>query len=249
MSHSTIDVRSRAEISLVEHLGYRYRQHIGALDTKGDPPSAHESGFGALRLFDDATIDPASHVTVEAHDGFETVVYVLEGECVIEDDRGHATPLGRGGAACMGLGHGIRHEVSNPSPSAPLRVLVAAAAAPLSNPPPRLAVGPFGQETPGIGWVENHGAATHIEGSLPVGESVRLGIGTLDSGVELGFPRAVDRGLFVDVLEGNIELGSGFVDAGGDARVSLDAPVRLQAITRSRLVIADVAMGYVQQLV
>ena len=65
----------------------------------------------------------------------------------------------------------------------------------------------------------------------------------------IGFPRAVNRGLFVNVLEGQIEVGSGFVDEGGDTRLSRDSAVRLQAVTSARVVLADVAMGYAQQLV
>ena len=250
MRHGTMQVRSRADVELVEHLGYGYRRHIGALDTdaENDPPYSREAGFGALRVFNDVTVDPGAHVAVHAHDGFETVVYVLDGECTLEDDRGRATPLGRGGAASALLGHGIRYELRNPSSMTTLRALVAAVAAEVSNPTTGLAVGPFEDDTSGLVWVATHGGEERVEGSLGVGPTARLGIGTLSSGVEIGFARAVDRGLFVDVLEGKIELDTGFVDEGGDARVSLDAPVRLQAITRARIVVADVAMGYAQRL-
>ena len=251
MGHENIQARSPADIALVERLGYAYRRHLGALDTgvEGDPPCSLEGGFGALRLFNEVTVRPASQVSVHAHDGFETVVYLLAGECLIEDDRGHATQLGRGGAASMLLGDGIRHELRNPSPTTALCALVAAVVAEVSNPAPRLAVGPFQDDTTGFVWVATHGGEERVEGSTVVGPMARLGTGTLSPGVELEFPRALNRGLFVDVLEGNIELGSKFVDEGGDARLSLESPVRLQAITRARIVIADVAMGYAQQLV
>ena len=250
MRHGAMQVRSRADVELVEHLGYGYRRHIGALDTdaESDPPYSREAGFGALRVFNDVTVDPGSHVSVHARDGFETVVYVLAGECSLEDDRGRATPLGRGGPASALLGHEVRYELRNPSSTTTLRALVAAVVAQAEGPAPRIAVDPFEDDTSGLVWVATHGGEEHVEGSLVVGPTARLGIGTLSSGVEIGFPRAVDRGLFVDVLEGKIELGSGFVNEGGDVRVSLDAPVRLQAITRARIVVADVAMGYAQRL-
>jgi redox-sensitive bicupin YhaK (pirin superfamily) len=250
MGHGTMRARSRADIELVEHVGYRYRRYIDALDADAEHDRSYSrgAGFGALRLFDDVTVDPGAHVSALAHDGFETVLYVLGGECVIEDDRGHATPLGRGGAAAMLLGHGIRHTLRNPSSTTTLRALVVAVVAPVSNPAPRLTAGPFRDDTSGLVWVATHGGEEQVEEAV-VGPTVRLGIGTLSPGVELGFPRAVGRGLFVDVLEGKIELGAGFVDEGGDARVSLESPARLQAITRARIVVADVAMGYAQQLV
>ena len=251
MSQRTMQVRSRADVELVEHLGYGYRRHIGALDTdaESDPPYSRDAGFGALRVFNDVTVDPGSHVSVHAPDGFETVVYVLGGECTLEDDRGHATRLGgRGGAASALLGHGIRYELRNPSSMTTLRALVAAVVAEASSAAPGLAIGPFEDDRSGLVWVATHGGEERIEGALGIAPTARLGIGTLSSGVEIGFPRAIDRGLFVDVLEGKIELDTGFVDEGGDARVSLEAPVRLQAITRARIVVADVAMGYAQRL-
>jgi redox-sensitive bicupin YhaK (pirin superfamily) len=249
MGHGTMRARGRADIALVERPGYRYRRYIGALDADAEraPPDSHGGGFGALRLFEDITVDPGAHVPAHAHDGFETVVYVLAGESLLADGRGHATPLGQGGAASILLGHGIRYELCNPSSTTTLRALVTAVVAPVSNPEPRLTSGPFQDDTSGFVWVATYGAAEGVEGAI-VGPTARLGIGALSSGVELGFPRAVDRGLFVNVLEGKIELGSGFVDEGGDARVSLESPVRLQAITRARIVVVDVAMGYAQQV-
>src|SRR5271170_7409607 len=124
-----MNVRSRWDVEFVDHPGYRYKRYLGALGPS-EPPLIEEAGFGALRLFDDVTIDAGSRVRIEAHDGFEAVVYVLEGDAFIEDDSGAGSELAQDRAAYVLLGHGARHSVYNRSLRGPLRVLVAATVAP-----------------------------------------------------------------------------------------------------------------------
>jgi len=199
-------------------------------------------------VFDDVVIDAGAHVHVDAHDGFESVVYVLDGECLVEDDRGMAAVIAKDRAARVLLGQGVGHDVSNPSSKSVLRVLVAVVVAPVSNPRPRFVVRSFEGEPSKIVWIAGHDVEAQHEPSLMLAASARIGIATLDPGAEIELPRAVDRGLYINVLEGKIELGDGFVDAGGDATQSRESEARLQGVTRSRVVIADVAMGFAQRI-
>jgi redox-sensitive bicupin YhaK (pirin superfamily) len=240
-------LRNKGDIELVECSGYRYRRYLGALGARAGSLDPRELGFGALRVFDEVVIDAGSRLRVEAHDGLEAVVYVLEGECAIEDERGQVSELPRDSAACVRLGEGTRYDVYNRS-STTLGVFVAAIAAPLANPCPGLALARFARDVAGIVWVGSPAAGEHHQGSLLLGLSVRVGIATLEPGVEIRFPSALNRGLYAAVLEGYIEFDNGFVDAGGDARASLASPGRIQGVTRARVVIADVAMEFVQQL-
>jgi redox-sensitive bicupin YhaK (pirin superfamily) len=233
-------VRRGSDVRVVGEGGYRYCRHLGALDEGGEPDPSGRQGFGALRLLDDVVVRPRSHLLLEAHDGFEVVIYVLEGRCLIEDDRGGEQELLRDCAAHLVLGRGIRHDVSNLSSTKPLHLFLAAVAGPVANPRPRRAVASFGRAKGRVVWVASFDAEDH--GTLRLDSSVRLGVATLEPGVGVEFAPASDRGLFVSVLQGSIAFGSGFVDEGGDATSSREGLVRVQGITKARIVVADVDM-------
>ena len=83
-----MDVRSQGAIPLVAHAGYRYRQYLGSPATASDLFSSPTMGFGALRLFDDLVLEANSRASFQAHDGLETVAYILEGVCQVAHDKG-----------------------------------------------------------------------------------------------------------------------------------------------------------------
>jgi redox-sensitive bicupin YhaK (pirin superfamily) len=251
MQDATKRVRAKADIPVFEGAEGRYTRHLAALVTEGQPVASSADGFGALRVFDDILIVAGASVHFGAHDGFEAVVYVLEGECLVDDGRGGGTRLQRDGGVYARLGQGIQHHLRNASNSAPLRVLVAVTVAPQANPSPSFVVGSFPREGPDLIWLASDDPEDHEAGALLLGAPIRLGIATLDPGLDIEFSRAVGRGLYVSVIEGTIELGSGFVQAGGDARLSLEnlsSPARIQGVTRACVVVADVALGFAQQL-
>jgi redox-sensitive bicupin YhaK (pirin superfamily) len=248
MASATNHVRGKADIPVLERAGCRYRRHLAELAPRGEPITSSADGFGALRLLDDVVVSAGAGIRFEAHDGFEAVVYVLEGECLIGEEGGQTARLLRNGAAYARLGRGVQHHLRNPSDEASPRVLVAAVVAQSSNPSPTLAVRSLPEDGPDLIWIASDDPADRKSGSLRLDSSVRLGIATLDPGAESEFSRAVDRGLYLCLIEGMIELGSGFVEEGGDARMSLQSPVRVQGVTRARIFVANVALGFAQEL-
>ena len=233
MAHQV--VRGRTEIEQIRAPGVTVHRHVG--------PSAR---FGALRVADDLILEPEARAGLEGYGGSEAVVYVLEGDCVVEGERLEPVRLTTGQAVRARLPDGARGSVRNPAAGSRTRVLVACVAATSTDPLPLLARGPFERDEQGIAWVATHGGAEHVEGSLRLGESTRLGIGTIDPGVEVRFAPAHDRSLLVVVLEGTVELDSRLVD--GDARWPLDKGVTMQGVVRARVAVADVPLAFVQQL-
>jgi redox-sensitive bicupin YhaK (pirin superfamily) len=241
-------VRGQGEIELGVFDGYRRRRHLGGLPDPGKPLASPTTGFGPLRVFDELAIDPGYRLSFERCDGFEAVLYVLRGDCLVEHDDGGAHELSRGSAAHVVLGDGRRYGVSNRSPTGVLSVLLAAFVAPLVHPRAEFAIRSFDEEATDVTWLATPAAEEPVHGAFAIGSPVWLGMATLDPGVELTFPSAANRGLFTVVLQGNVELQSGFLDEGGDARLSLASPVRMQGVARSRVVVVDVPMGFVQTL-
>lgn len=72
-------------------------------------------GFGALRVFNDDRIKPASGFPPHPHADMEIVTCLLEGELEHKDNSGGGMVLKPGGVQVMTAGSGIVHSEVNPS--------------------------------------------------------------------------------------------------------------------------------------
>jgi redox-sensitive bicupin YhaK (pirin superfamily) len=232
---------------MVEGNGFRYWQHLGSSEAAHNLFSSEHRGFGTLRLLDDISLDANGRAHLQAHDGLQTIVYVLQGDLRLTRDGGEPAELKRGVAARITGGHGARYEATGTS--GPSRFLVVAVVAPKAHAQAPLAMTAFDPEAPGLVWLAAGAEAEPSAGSLLLGSATRLGIASLAPGLEIRFPSTVGRGLFLNVVQGQIELNTKFLDEGDDAKLSLESrAVRIQGVTQARVVIADVPLGFVQEL-
>jgi len=250
MFTSRAKIRTAAEVPTVEGVGWRCRRHFGDLIERDERGASSEHGFGALRVFDDVVLDAGARLELAAHDGLEVVVYLLDGQGRLEDDRGHASDLARDGAACSTLGHGVRHVLVNRGESAPLHVVVAAIVAPQANPRPRLATASFAHDAPGVAWFASHGPDDTARGALELGLRARVGVALLDPGFGHVFPQVPDGGVYCAVVEGYLEVSpSSFVENGGDMRAPVgEAPIRIQGVARTRAIVLEIPFVVAQEL-
>jgi redox-sensitive bicupin YhaK (pirin superfamily) len=250
-----IHAREAGSVPVIDGPGSRSRRHLSAPEAAADlwSPStgAH---YGALRLLDDVVVQPgstASTLTVPAPEGLETIAYVLDGSCLMSHDEGAPATVAADSAVHIVGGRGARYDARNASTTAPLRMLVLAMVSPEAKPRPAFDVRAFPRRDVTLFWVATPAAEAaegSPDGALLVGPSVHFAIARLDPGVEVRFAPAVDRGLYLVVLDGTIELDHGFLDAGGDAHFALDSHVRVQGVTAARVAIFDVQLAFVKEL-
>ena len=79
--------------------------------------------WGALRVFNDDTIAPASGFPTHPHRDMEIVTYVLSGELAHRDSLGNHGVVGPGGVQFMSAGTGVRHSEYNNSADRPLHLV------------------------------------------------------------------------------------------------------------------------------
>jgi redox-sensitive bicupin YhaK (pirin superfamily) len=99
----------------------RYGMKQGWLDTKWhfsfdhyyDPANTH---FGALRVFNDDWVDPASGFPTHPHREMEIVTLLLEGTLAHKDTTGGQHVMRAGDVQRMTAGTGIAHSEMNPDP-------------------------------------------------------------------------------------------------------------------------------------
>jgi len=241
-------VRVRTAVPVVEGNGFRCRQHLGSSEAAHQLFSSEHRGFGTLRLFDDISLDANSRASFQAHDGLQTIVYVLQGDLRLALDGSEPADLKRGVAARITGGHGAQYEATNRAGGSS-RFLVAAVVAPKANAQAPLAMTASDPEAPGLVWLAAGPEAEPSARSLLLGSATRLGMTSLAPGIEIRFPSIVARGLFLDVIQGQIELNSEILNEGDDAKLSLEpGAVRIQGVTPARVVVADVPLGFVQEL-
>jgi quercetin 2,3-dioxygenase len=247
-----IHAREADGVPTIDASGSRLRRHLSAPEAAANLWSLSPgTGYGALRLLDDIVVQPGATLNVAAPEGLETIGYVLDGSLLLSHDDGAPATLAADSAVHILGGHGARYDGRNASTTAPMRLLVLAMISPEAKPRPAFDVRTFPIHDATLLWVATP-AAEAVEGApdgaFPVGPSVSFGIARLDPGVEVRFAPVVDRGLYLVVLDGTIELDHGFLDAGGDAHFALDAHVRLQGVTPSRVAIFDVQLAFVKEL-
>lgn len=79
--------------------------------------------FGALRVFNDDVIQPATGFPPHGHRDMEIITYVLEGELEHEDNQGNRGFIRAGEVQVMSAGTGIVHAERNPSKTEALHLL------------------------------------------------------------------------------------------------------------------------------
>jgi redox-sensitive bicupin YhaK (pirin superfamily) len=85
-----------------------------------DPQNVH---WGALRVFNDDRVAPASGFPPHPHRDMEIVTYVLSGELAHRDSMGNHGVVGPGGVQFMSAGTGVRHSEYNNSETEPLHLV------------------------------------------------------------------------------------------------------------------------------
>jgi redox-sensitive bicupin YhaK (pirin superfamily) len=82
-----------------------------------------EMGFGALRVINDDTVEPAQGFGMHGHRDMEIITYILGGALEHKDSMGHGSVIRRGDVQRMSAGRGVMHSEFNPSRSDPVRLL------------------------------------------------------------------------------------------------------------------------------
>ncbi len=85
-----------------------------------DPNNLH---WGALRVFNDDTIEGGTGFPTHPHRDMEIVTYVLSGELAHRDSMGNHGVVGPGGIQFMSAGTGVRHSEFNNSAERPLHLV------------------------------------------------------------------------------------------------------------------------------
>jgi len=223
----------------------RGRENHGWLDSRhsfsfADYYDPAHMGFRRLRVINDDVVRGAAGFPTHGHRDMEIISYVVQGGLSHRDSTGGSGVLRRGDVQVMSAGTGVRHSEFNASATEDVRFL-------------QIWILP---EQPGLpaGYRQAHfteedkhnrllllAAPGGADGSLPLHQDARVYASILDAGVSLVHELALDRGAWIQVVDGSIEV-NGHKLRSGDGAAAEDAErLDIKADGRTEFLLLDLA--------
>jgi redox-sensitive bicupin YhaK (pirin superfamily) len=233
-----ITIRRDAEISDVDGGWFRARWHY-SFDSYRDPAYMQ---FGTLRVFNDDRLVPGAVWPMHPHRDIEGLTYVVEGSFRHQDDVGGPPgPLPAGSVQRMTLGSGALHSEQNASDTEPMRFI-------------QMWIVPSERGlTPGVEqkvFTQQDRTDTLLRvisgdggDAVLVHQDAHVSICRLNARATVGHPLEDGRGVYLYVIEGDVDVNGERMETGSAAQVTAEERVDIAATATSELILVDVALG------
>lgn len=197
-----------------------------------------QMGFRALRVINDDIVRPGTGFGMHGHRDMEIVSYVVAGELTHEDTTGSRGVLRRGDVQYMNAGTGIRHSEINASAREDVRLLQ------IWIKPPRPGLPPsYHQQT--VSDADKHNVLALIAGpegsgaALTTHRDIRVYAAMLEAGAALIHPLAPERGVWIQVVAGQLEVNGVALESGDGAAIEHDETIRISAVSPAEILLFD----------
>lgn len=194
--------------------------------------------FGALRVFNDDVIQPATGFPPHGHRDMEIITCVLEGELEHEDNQGNRGLIRAGEVQVMSAGTGIVHAERNPSKTEALHLLQIWILPRAKGLPPRW-------EQRNFAAGERHGRLLPVvsENSrrdcLTIDQDATIFVSALDPGQTVTHQIAPRRRAYLFTISGALDLNGEPLAAGDQARITEESSLLLTATAPTELILLD----------
>lgn len=197
--------------------------------------------WGALRVWNDDTLQPGTGFPEHAYSDMEIITYVREGAITHHDSLGNTGRTKAGDVQVMSAGTGIRHSEHNQEPG--ITCIFQIWISPDRNgEPPCWGSKPFPKDRRSGRFVA---LASGIDGDqdvLPLRSNARLLSATLRAGETAEYPFCgEDRHGYLVPATGRVEVNGLVLQAGDGAAIRNEALIRVTAIHDSEVVLVDAA--------
>lgn len=190
-------------------------------------------GFGALRVLNDDWIAPQSGFPPHSHQDFEIITIVMKGAVTHEDSMGNRGKVAAGEVQVMSAGTGVTHAEYNHEDES-LELFQIWIATNELGASPRYEQKRFGS------WERQGKPLPVVSGgdvpeTLSIRQDARISLLNLKASERYSYPLREGKGLYVFVVEGEVEMGHqmlGHRDASGvwDAKTALISSSRDSAL-------------------
>jgi redox-sensitive bicupin YhaK (pirin superfamily) len=197
-------------------------------------------GFRALRVINEDRVAPGRGFGAHSHRDMEIVTYVLAGELAHRDSLGTEGVVRPGELQRMTAGTGITHSEYNASKSEPVHLYQ------IWLLPEKDGLEPS-YEQRAFPDTERHNVLRLVAapggegGALAIRQDARLYLASMDPGAIVTHELSSKRHAWLQVLRGEITLGSDDLGAGDAAALSGEAGLDVRAKTPSEVLLFDLA--------
>jgi redox-sensitive bicupin YhaK (pirin superfamily) len=220
-----------------ENHGWLDAKHHFSFANYHDPA---RMGWGALRVWNDDTIQPRTGFPPHPHRNMEIVTFVRKGAITHEDNLGNRGRTEAGDVQVMSAGSGIAHSEYNLEDES-TQIFQIWIMPTRTGEPPRWGTRPFPKGERAGAFVTLASGVAEDEGALPIRADARVAAATLKAGESADYRFGKDRRGYLVPATGAVAIDGVRVAARDGAAISgLDA-VTVTALEDSEIVLVDTA--------
>ncbi|MHA3774587.1 pirin family protein [Verrucomicrobiota bacterium sgz303538] len=217
---------------------------IGWLDSRhtfsfGEYYDPQHVAFRSLRVINDDNVAPGMGFGTHPHRDMEILTYVISGELQHRDSMGNGRIISPGELQAMSAGSGITHSEFNPSRANPVHFLQIWIIPSQRGLTPSYAEWkPATEPTQGLTLL---GSTDSANGSVQIHQDAQLFLGRVEAGQGVTHRTDSTRGLWVQVISGELEVAGEVLQPGDAVAVESAAELTLNARQQSEFLLFDLA--------
>jgi quercetin 2,3-dioxygenase len=231
-----IDIRPFNRLAAADHGWLKARHHF-SFGSHYDP---HNTGFGALRVWNDDEIAPNTGFPPHPHANMEIITYVREGAVTHQDSLGNKGRTEAGDVQVMSAGSGIRHSEYNLE-AQPTRIFQIWIEPQTEGGQPTWGSKPFPKPDRSGNFVTIASGFADDTDALPIRADARVLATTLKAGESAHYRPRKARHLYLVPAAGRVEVNGIGVNARDGVAIRDEAELTITALEDSELVLVDAA--------
>lgn len=234
LKNKTIAVRRAQERGHAD-FGWLDSYHTFSFGEYQDP---EHTRFRTLRVINDDTVQPGHGFDAHPHRDMEIISYVIEGELEHKDSLGHGSVLTAGEVQAICAGTGITHSEFNPSDDRRVHFLQ------IWIFPEEKGLKPRYQQLRLSGLKKDRGLTLFVSNHeedrcLFIHQDARVYHGQLTPGQTRIYPASPGRGLWVQMITGELSLDGHTLVKGDGAAVEQAAEITLKCTGSAEFLLFD----------
>lgn len=199
-------------------------------------------GFGPLRVINQDIVQPGKGFARHGHQNMEIISYVIEGGLAHQDSLGTGSVIRPGEIQRMRAGTGIEHSEFNASKDELVQFLQ------IWIQPDRLGLAPgYAQEDFPLESRRNQlkllASGYGEAGAIEVRQNMRLFGGLFDAGHRLDYAIASQRGIWVQLIRGTLQVNQTLMQAGDGLAVQHESALTISAGSEAEFLLFDLPIA------